>query len=311
MGLFERLGIRGAGAASIDWEMTPSDTFAIFESWGGKERIRSQNERFYYFYIDNWAPPAKLCLMERGIKYARVLAHIKAPQELIDRALASQGKSMFDQSYAIDAGLKAWLLANVMEAEDDSLLIPVLAGHDEEPLACNLPDRDAPVPALATHSLRSTPAVVQEEEVEGIVRAHNFYDSQYNPEGRFANHLVNNGDGKTITDLVTGVMWQRSGCDITAIRHIHAWVAKLNSDRFAGYSDWRLPTMEEALSLLEPEQNDKGLRIHPCFCLAQPFIFLADERRPGGFWFIDFRQGTVFWASGTIPGGFGRVCRTA
>lgn len=311
MGLFERLGIRGSGAAGIDWEMTPSDTFAIFESWGGKERLRNQNERFYYFYIDNWAPPAKLCLMERGIKYARILAHIKAPQEMIEHALAGQGKSMFDQSYAIDDELKQWLLDNVMEAEDDSLIIPVLAGHDEEPLACNLPDREAPVPELVTHTLRSTPAVVQEEEVAAIVRAHNFFDRQYNPEGSFANHLVNNGDGKTITDLVTGVMWQRTGCDITAIRHIHAWVEKLNREKFAGYSDWRLPTMEEALSLLEPGQNEKGLRIHPCFCLAQPFIFLADERKPGGYWFIDFRQGTVFWASGTIPGGFGRVCRTA
>jgi len=311
MGLLERLGIRGAGSAGIDWELTPTDTFAIFESWGGKERVRNQNERFYYFYIDNWAPPAKLCFMERGIKFARVLAHIKAPTELIDRCLAGQGKSMFDQSYAIDDEIKQWLLDNVMEAEDDSFIEPVLVAHDEEPLACDLPDRAAPVPALKTCVLRSTPAVVQEEDVPAIVSAHNFFDSQYNPEGFFANHLVNNGDGKTITDLVTGVMWQRTGCDITAIRHIHAYVQKLNDEKYAGFSDWRLPTMEEALSLLEPEQSEKGLRIHPCFCMAQPFIFLSDERKPGGYWFIDFRQGTVFWASGTIPGGFGRVCRTA
>ena len=311
MGLLRKLGMRESDGIAIDWELTPSDTFGTFESWGGRERIRSDNERFYYFYIDNWESPARLCLMERGIKFARVLAHIKAPQEMLVKCVAAQGKSMLDQSYAIDNDLRRWIQENVIDSEDDSLVIPVLAGHEEEPLACDLPDADAALPAgLVKHSLRNAPAFVQEEDVPGIVRAHDFFDSQHNSGGRFVNYLVNNNDGKTISDLSTGVMWQRTGCDITAIRQIHAWVKKLNEQKYAGYSDWRLPTMEEALSLLEPEQNSKGLYLHPCFCMGQPFIFLADERKPGGYWFIDFKQGTVFWASGTIPGGFGRVCRT-
>ena len=82
MGLFKKLGL--GGTVSIEWNITPADTFGIFESWGGKDRVRSKNERFYYFYIDNWAHPAKLFLMERGIKFARVLARIDAPQEMID-----------------------------------------------------------------------------------------------------------------------------------------------------------------------------------------------------------------------------------
>jgi hypothetical protein len=121
---------------------------------------------------------------------------------------------------------------------------------------------------------------------------------------------VDNGDGLTVTDLVTGVMWQRGGCDITAIRQMHNHIQELNRQGFAGHSDWRLPTLEEAMALLEPARNASGLYLHPCFAAAQPFIFLADERRPGGYWFIDFKQATVFWASGTIPGAFGRVCRT-
>ena len=311
MGLLQKLGMKSDEGIVIDWELTPSDTFGTFESWGGRERVRSDNERFYYFYIDNWEPPARLCLMERGIKFARVLAHIKAPQEMLDKCVAGQGKSMLDQSYAIDDDLRQWLQVNVIDSADDSLVVPVLAGHDEEPLACDLPDVDADLPAgLVKHALRNTPAFVQEEEVAGIVKAHNFFDSRHNPQGRFDNYLVNNNDGKTISDLATGVMWQRTGCDITAIRQIHVWVKKLNEQNYAGHSDWRLPTMEEALALLEPEPNGKGLFLHPCFCMGQPFIFLADERKPGGYWFIDFKQGTVFWASGTIPGGFGRVCRT-
>jgi hypothetical protein len=152
--------------------------------------------------------------------------------------------------------------------------------------------------------------VLTEEEVAGLAAQHNFYDSRNNPQGNFRNALVDNGDGLTVTDHASGLMWQRGGCDLTAVRNVQKYVEELNRQRFAGFADWRLPTMEEAFSLLEPRVNAKGAHLHPCFSREQPFIFLADQRKPGGYWFMDFKQGTAFWASGSIPGGFGRVCRS-
>jgi hypothetical protein len=310
MGLLARLGLEGKRRIDIDWELTPADTFGIFESWGGKERVRSDRERLYYFYIDGWEDPPRLLFMERGIKYARVLAEITAPREMLDRCIARQGKGLLDKSYAIDSGLRQWLLANVIDTSDDSLIEPAASQPDVEESATGLPGREEPAPAVARRPVRHQPAVFSEEELPRLIRAGGFFDSRHNPEGSFANHLVDNGDGLTVTDLVTGVTWQRGGCDIGAIRQVQQYVKELNRDRFAGHVDWRLPTLEEALALLEPVRNDQGLHLHPCFSATQPFIFLADERQPGGYWFIDFKQGTVFWASGTIPGGFGRVCRT-
>ena len=46
-----------------------------------------------------------------------------------------------------------------------------------------------------------------------------------------------------------------------------------------------------------------GLHVHPCFAGTQGYVFTADSRKPGGFWFIDFRQARVYWASGTMAGG--------
>jgi len=312
MGLFEKLGFTADVTPTIDWQLIPAETFGIFESWGGRERIKSNSERFYYFFIDTWEEPAILCLMERGIKYARVLARIDAPQELIDNAVKSQGKTLgLDKSYAIDNTLKQWLLDNVINTTDDSKVIlfeNIIEKEDEE---TNLPGRDAELPtALTRVTLNSAPRNMRETDVDAIIRRGNFFDTQYNVKGRFPNFLVDNQDGLTVTDKVTGIMWQRGGCDITSIRKVQGYIKMMNDSRFAGYDKWRLPSMEEALSLMEWKRNTKGLYLHQCFSANQPFIFLAGKREPGGFWFCDYKQGTVYWASGTIPGGFGRLCRT-
>jgi hypothetical protein len=312
MGLFEKIGFTADVTPSIDWQLIPADTFAIFESWGGRERIKSNKERFYYFFIDTWKEPAILCLMERGIKFARVLARIDAPQELINNAVKSQGKTLgLDKSYAIDDALQHWLLENVVNTDDDTKVIPFTSTVEQEDMETSLPSRDAGLPAdLAGVTLNSAPRDLQAKDVDAIIRAGSFFDTQYNPKGRFTNFLVDNHDGLTVTDKVTGIMWQRGGCDINSIRKIQSYVKKMNDSSFAGYDNWRLPSMEEALSLMEAKQNDKGLHLHKCFSAEQPFIFLAGRRDPGGYWFCDYKQGTIYWASGTIPGGFGRLCRT-
>lgn len=308
MGLSEKLGFDKK--ISIDWEITPADTFGIFESWGGKERVRNKSERFYYFYIDAWSLPAKLCLMERGIKHAKVLAYIDAPQDMIDASVAGQGKGMLDKSYAIDDTLMQWLSINVLEPDDDAKVKLINIEIEEESLETDLPGKNASASDIKKVLLRNTSAFISENDVEEIIKKDDFFDTQYNPNGSFSNCLIDNGDRATVTDLKIGIMWQRYGCDIGGIRQIQAHVDDMNKQNFAGFNDWRLPTMEEALSLMEPVRNDKGLYLHPCFSKEQPFIFLADQRKPGGYWFVDFKQGSVFWASGTIPGGFGRVCRT-
>jgi len=312
MGIFAYLGMADNDQATIDWDITPANSFTIFESWGSKERmVRNKSERYYYFFIDTWQTPARVYLMERGIKHAKILASIAAPKKMVDHCINSQGrKAGLDKCYAIDQGLKAWLQANIMAREsDNSLIQPIIHTADHEEMETGLPDLNAPQPELSPIILPDTGRKIGEEDLAANARRHNFFDSRYNPAGKFDNYLIDNGDHLTVTDLVTGLMWQRQGCDIASIRHIREYITTTNSSNLAGYNDWRLPTMEEAWSLMEPGRNNKGLYLHPCFSKNQPFIFVSDRRDPGGYWFADFKQGSVFWASGTIPGGFGRLCR--
>lgn len=309
MSFFSKLGIDPT-EASLDWDLKPSDTFGMFESWGGKERVKNKSERFYYFYIDNWQLPARLLLMERGIKYARILARIEAPQELIDTCIAGQGKSTtLDASYAIDDAIKLWLQKNVVDSDNDSLVIPIKAKEEEVLRETGLPRPSDPVPELHLRNLRSTPLAFKEGELAGLIKRSGLFERRYNPEANAEGYLVDNGDGLTVTDRTTKLMWQRGGSDINSIRTIQSWIGELNMSNFAGHNDWRLPTFEEALSLAVKAKNSKELYLHRCFSAGQPFIFTSDKRNPGGHWFIDYAQARVFWASGFNPGGFGRVCR--
>ncbi len=314
MGLFQKLKIGDTVTPEIDWEMTPDMTFGTFESWGGREQTRSRisgNERVYYFFIDNWEDEVKLCLMERGVKHARVLAEIEAPEQMLKDCVAKQGtSSLFEKSYAINESIKEWLIANVVESKDTSCVIPILEEQLIEDMGPDLPslaDSDFQGEVLV---LPAEHGIINDDEIAGVMKKWNFFDTEHNPEGCFENHLVDTGDGLTVVDQRTGVMWQRTGLDITAIRTMQRNVVKLNEESFADHNDWRLPTMEEAMSLMETEQNSKGTYLNLCFSKEQPFIFVAAQRKPGGYWFVDYKQGRAFWSSGTIPGGFGRLCRS-
>lgn len=314
MGMFQKLEIGDIVTPEIDWEMTPDMTFGTFESWGGRDQMRSRvsaTERVYYFFIDNWDDKPKLCLMERGVKHARVAAEIKAPMQMIKACVENLGtSSVFEKSYAINDEIKEWLINNVITAKDTSAVIPLYEKPEME-------DMGEALPLLAESdfkgekvSLPTDHSFINDDELAPFMEKWNFYDGDQNKEGSFENSLVDPGDGRVVVDQRTGLMWQRGGLDITAVRSMKRKIEQLNKDGFAGFHDWRMPTMEEAMSLMDKEVNSKDIHLNICFSKEQPFIFVDAQRKPGGYWFVDFKHGRAFWSSGTIPGGFGRLCRT-
>lgn len=58
-----------------------------------------------------------------------------------------------------------------------------------------------------------------------------------------------NGDG-TVTDLVTGLMWQKTP-DLKNKSTFDNALANARNFRLAGYNDWRLPTIKELYSLID------------------------------------------------------------
>jgi hypothetical protein len=311
MGMFHRVQIGQQVITPIDWEMTPDLSFGTFESWGGRERVRSNKECVYYFFIDNWGDEPKLCLMERAVKHARIMAVIKAPPDIVKKCVDGQGtSSRFEKSYAINEQIRNWLIDNVLDGGDSSLILPIEDVVPTEDMGPALPAWSTASGREETTLLPALPRIINDDQIEGILKQWNFFDAELNPGGRFDNILGAATDPRVVIDHRTALMWQREGLDISSARMMQKKIDDINGQGFAGFSDWRLPTLEEAMSLMEKEVNSKGVHLHLCFSKEQPFIFVAAQRKPGGYWFVDYKQGRCFWSSGTIPGGFGRMVRS-
>ncbi len=105
-----------------------------------------------------------------------------------------------------------------------------------------------------------------------------------------------NGD-QVVIDHATGLMWHQPGSEVNMeLEEAEKWVRELNARGHAGYSDWRLPTVEEAASLLEPGKSN-GFYIDPVFSNMQEWIWTGDEYSSEGAWGVYFGSGLVFWVS--------------
>lgn len=68
------------------------------------------------------------------------------------------------------------------------------------------------------------------------------------------------------------------------------YVLKLNQQRFAGCNDWRLPTLEEAMSLMESKKHGE-LYLDRVFDHKQRWIWTSDHHSEGAAWVVLFDVG--------------------
>ncbi len=106
------------------------------------------------------------------------------------------------------------------------------------------------------------------------------------------------GYDNVVIDHSTGLMWHQNGSEkLMKKDNITKWIRDLNHKGFAGYNDWRLPTAEEAASLLEPEEKYGGLYVDSVFDKKQTWIWTGDNYRADAVWVISACYGSVFWSN--------------
>ncbi len=310
--MFKQLHLSNSTPASIEWEMTPDLAFCTYSAKGLRTDLNRNDERICYFFIDNYGEVPKLYLMERGSRFVNILAEILAPPAMMQASITSHGSSLScKDNFPVDTALKEWLLREVVQCEKSKYLIPSIPEEQKkEDFGDPLPRLEEVTSNNPKQQLPSEQLTLTEDKLEKCIVSNNFFDSLLNPQGQFPNALADGGDGLSVVDYRTDLMWQRGGLDLCSIRKMGRDIEALNTKGFGGYHDWRMPSVEEAMSLMEPLPNFKGLHLHPCFSKEMPFIFVAAKRNPTGYWFVDYKQGKSYWSSGTVPGGFCRLCRS-
>ncbi len=104
-----------------------------------------------------------------------------------------------------------------------------------------------------------------------------------------------------VLDHATGLMWQQSGSETSLTsKQTQVYINELNHQKFADYDDWRLPTVEELISLLESSKQSHNLYINPVFDNTQQTCWSADALPSVSLWYVDFHYGDVSGESSNV-----------
>jgi len=150
---------------------------------------------------------------------------------------------------------------------------------------------------------------LHEDAVKLMLQRNDLYARDWNRLGKGILHryqLCNNDE--LILDETTGLIWQQSGSK-NGMAYVQArqYINNLNNQSFAGCSDWRLPTLEEAMSLMEATRKNEDFYksgsynknsdffIDSLFDRNQRYIWTSDKESARRAWYVNFNKGTCYY----------------
>ena len=133
-----------------------------------------------------------------------------------------------------------------------------------------------------------------------MIKKYNFFDKSLYKKGlghinEFEVNTFKND--KLVFDKAAGLMWQQGGSSnkMDLEHDAKTWINEINENRFAGYNDWRLPTLEEAMSLMEREPQNENLYIDSVFDKKQVSIWTSDSLKGWNWqWVVGFDVGYCY-----------------
>ena len=146
-----------------------------------------------------------------------------------------------------------------------------------------------PATSAKTPKYRSQPKTVSSDaeamKVFGL-------DKQMRPLKQIENNFEVQGD--VVIDYATGLMWQKAGSlKEVGYNDAQKYIRQLNQQRFSGFTNWRMPTIDELLSLIETNKHAHKLYIDPVFDEHQSWCWSADISSAHAAWHVYFHLGQV------------------
>jgi serine/threonine-protein kinase len=159
---------------------------------------------------------------------------------------------------------------------------------------CRLPEIKNPgvaEPAIARLIPRSSPVKINPLNAKKTFAL----DDLWRPAKFLHNEFELNPD-QTVTDRATGLVWQQSGSEFPLTWYqAEGYIQDLNSIQFAGSSAWRLPTIDELMTLLTELPHGEDYCIEPIFDQRQKRIWSCDRRSFIAAWYVSIDMGYVAW----------------
>jgi hypothetical protein len=120
------------------------------------------------------------------------------------------------------------------------------------------------------------------------------------PDSQF----IDNGDG-TVTDSATGLMWKKcleglSGNNCEGVEDSFTWQQALqkpdavnNAGGFAGHNDWRLPNINELVSLVEEQCSLPAINLNLFPNTPSWYVWSGSPHAHNSIaWIVNFLDGT-------------------
>ncbi len=190
-------------------------------------------------------------------------------EKAVHKSPLKRFQSAREMAAALDELKASWLEAKEKTCSAPSQFFEP-AGKDLAPVSC----RKAPVKQPARGADRAF----------GLSRL-------MTPLNYIQNDFVTLNDD-CLHDRRTSLVWQQAG-SLYPLNHKAAfdYVGRLNSSGFGGFHAWRLPTMDELVSLLMPLPENEGYCIQSVFDTTQTFLWSCDTCTHVSAWYVSIEMG--------------------
>jgi len=198
--------------------------------------------------------------------------------------------AFIDQAVAAERKKRFGSVKNML----DSLDSLSLAWEEKKEKTCRMPQIPAPkrIQEQKTNKkLRAESVKVAPGEARKVFEV----DKLWRPIKYMANDLLVNPDG-TVKDRSSLLVWQQAGSDHPLSWHeAHRYIEQLNQGRFAGRASWRLPTVNELISLITETPQAADLCVAAIFDQDQRWLWSSDRRSFVAAWYVSLDLGYVSW----------------
>ena len=129
-----------------------------------------------------------------------------------------------------------------------------------------------------------------------MLAARNLFDAERNPGGAFP-HQYETEDVAgllLIVDRAANLVWTRQRNPVKmSLKKSVQWIESLNRVGYGGIRSWRLPTVEEAASLLQKRAGHKKIFLDDVFAGDVEAIWTGDSPTESESWIIVFQSGRI------------------